>query len=184
MSIYFTSDWHWGHDNIIKLCGRPFLNTDEMNLTIINNINNCLSKNDVLYVIGDVAFKSRSDLDNLFSLIRKDITIHLIVGNHDTRKVYRYFRNVYFGYKDIKIKEQYITLCHFPMTSYKKSHFDAWHLYGHHHWNTNDQLKGKRMNVCVDIHNFKPVSFNQVSAFMKKRTCNWDYIHRPKRNIE
>ena len=35
--IYFTSDTHFFHSNIINLCDRPFKNVDEMNRVLIRN---------------------------------------------------------------------------------------------------------------------------------------------------
>ena len=51
--IFFTSDLHLGHANIIRLCDRPFSNVEEMDETIINNWNEHVHKDDTVYVLGD-----------------------------------------------------------------------------------------------------------------------------------
>jgi len=42
--VFFTSDTHFNHANIINYCQRPFKNTDEMNDVIITNWNNIISE--------------------------------------------------------------------------------------------------------------------------------------------
>ena len=51
--IYFTSDLHFNHANIIMLCNRPFQSVEEMNRVLIENWNNAVNKNDDVYVLGD-----------------------------------------------------------------------------------------------------------------------------------
>ena len=53
---FFISDLHFNHENIIKYCNRPFPNVDKMNSSIINNWNSVVSKDDVVYFLGDFMF--------------------------------------------------------------------------------------------------------------------------------
>lgn len=175
-NIWFSSDLHLGHDAIAIYCNRPFMNAREMDDTIIDNFVRLIKKGDTLYIIGDFAFdvQSGEDFLNNFS----GVDIHLILGNHDHKMpdwMKRRFKS--FSYiKEITIEEQSITLCHFPMVSWNKSHFGAWMLHGHHHADISKQTIGKIMNVAVDVNDFNPVSFDQVKAYMKNRPDNWDLI--------
>lgn len=45
---------HFDHANIMKLCNRPYKNIDEMNESLIDNWNNIVSKNDTVYILGDI----------------------------------------------------------------------------------------------------------------------------------
>ncbi len=54
--VWFISDIHFDHANIIKYCSRPFKSTEEMNTTIGRNWNNTIVPNDVVYFLGDMAF--------------------------------------------------------------------------------------------------------------------------------
>ncbi len=58
--IYFTSDLHFYHDNIIKHVGRPFCNSDEMNHVLIQNWNRRIQDRDEVYILGDVTMKGPS----------------------------------------------------------------------------------------------------------------------------
>ena len=48
--IYYTADQHFGHSNVILFCDRPFKNVIEMDETLINNWNNVVSDDDIVYI--------------------------------------------------------------------------------------------------------------------------------------
>jgi calcineurin-like phosphoesterase family protein len=75
---------------------------------------------------------------------------------------------------DIKVEGQYITLSHYAMRVWNKSHFNSWNLFGHSH----GTLKpvGKSMDVGVDVNDFKLVSYDQVKEFMSKQNDNENFI--------
>ena len=84
MSIFFTSDTHFGHKNIIKFCpwSRGFLSSvDEMNERLIKDWNDAVSPNDDVYHLGDFAFMGRSATKEMASALNGNI--HFIIGNHD-----------------------------------------------------------------------------------------------------
>lgn len=60
--VYFISDLHLGHENIIKYCSRPFVNVNEMNEALIENWNKCVNRNDKIFVLGDFALSNREDI--------------------------------------------------------------------------------------------------------------------------
>jgi len=66
--------------------------------------------------------------------------------------------------KEIKIGNQDIILCHYPLRIWNKKHYGSWHFYGHEH-NTLPGI-GKSIDVGVDAHNFKPISFTQLKEIM------------------
>lgn len=83
MTIFFTSDLHYGHANIIKYCARPFPNVEEMNAGLIRGWNEVISTNDDVYFLGDLCL-AKSNTKPIEELLdRLHGRIHWIKGNHD-----------------------------------------------------------------------------------------------------
>ena len=79
--VYFITDTHFHHSNIIKYCNRPFKDVNEMNETIINNWNNIVTNDDTVYHLGDFCLSSDDEIKNIFKRLNGNII--LIRGNHD-----------------------------------------------------------------------------------------------------
>lgn len=178
-NVWFTSDQHIAHKNIISICNRPFSSTEEMDDYIIDTFNHYVSPNDIVYIIGDFTLGKRKDLERIQELNGE---IHYIFGNHDRKQ-----RNIIIKQPnvkrvgdilEIKLYNQSITLCHYPMIVFNKSHFGAWQLYGHVHGDISHIATGKKMNVCVDVNDYKPLSFEEVKEYMDSRENNWDFIEK------
>lgn len=181
MTTWFTSDWHLWHDNIIKYSKRPFKNVEEMNDAIINTFYSKVKNGDILYFVGDFAFSNKSKIEKITETIRElteYATIHFILGNHDyvLREVFEKYCASVSPLKVVKIDDHKISLCHFPMHSFSGSHHNQWHVYGHHHRNTNNEIAGKRYNVTLDANNYQIISFDELKQIMNSRGNNWDYI--------
>ena len=81
--IYFTSDTHFQHTNIIKYCNRPFKDVDEMNERLINNWNSIVSNDDTIYHPGDFCLSNDKEIINIFKRLNDNKI--LICGNHDRK---------------------------------------------------------------------------------------------------
>lgn len=51
--IFFTSDTHFYHTNIIKYCNRPFKSMHEMNEVMMNNWNKIVKPTDTVCHLGE-----------------------------------------------------------------------------------------------------------------------------------
>ena len=158
MNTWFTADWHFGHHNIIKYAERPFKDLNEMHKIIINNLREKVAPNDILYVLGDVAFYSNSQADKLKGLIQKIPGRKiLILGNHDGLKPFTY---IDLGFESVHTSldiEDFI-LIHDPAAAIISP--DRKHLCGHVH-----QLFKKVknvLNVGIDVWDYQPVHISQV----------------------
>jgi calcineurin-like phosphoesterase family protein len=175
---WFTSDWHLSHFQVMVTLKRPFKSTEEMNEVIIDNFYSSVKPGDNVYFIGDMSFDKKTAND-FFEKKPRNIYFHFIYGNHDKniKQLIKKHCSSFSWIKDIKINNQKITLCHYMMASWNHSHWGAWHLFGHHHNKIQaDHSIGKTLDVCVDLHNFKPLSFEEVEEYIKNRPDNWDLI--------
>ena len=57
MNYWWASDYHFSHHNIIRYCGRPFKDIEEMNATIIARHNERVKPDDTVFFLGDFVFK-------------------------------------------------------------------------------------------------------------------------------
>ena len=54
--LFFTSDTHFDHKNIIRYCNRPFSSIEEMNNFLIKRWNATVGPDDTVFHLGDVTF--------------------------------------------------------------------------------------------------------------------------------
>lgn len=173
--VWFTSDTHFGHENIIKYCNRPFRDVREMNEELILRWNETVPEDGVVFHLGDFGYGGSKEWADI--LRRLNGMIYLILGNHD-------LKNIRQGYMDsfahvsqqmtIRVGGQSIYLNHNPFLCYGGSYKDVWQLFGHVHSgpNSNTGLDHPRLqhlfplqyDVGVDNNDFRPVSFNEVKA--------------------
>ena len=80
--IWFTSDWHFGHDKPFLYEPRGFLSIAEANEVIMNRHNELVSNDDEVYVLGDLMLGDNNE--NIEYIKRMNGKLHIIIGNHDT----------------------------------------------------------------------------------------------------
>lgn len=184
--LYFTSDHHFWHANIIEYCKRPFESVEEMNRSMVQSWNDIVTPDDEVYYLGDFSMAARSV--EIFTPLLNGIK-YLVPGNHDfCHSYHKRSRKPEALAKWIKQYEQWgwivlpeqtnisiqeigeVQLCHHPYSDAdsEKDKYAAWRpkdngnwlLCGHVHdkWKT----KGKIINVGVDVWDFKPVSIPEI----------------------
>ncbi len=167
MRAFFIADLHLGHKNILKFTqGLRAGNTiEEHNEWIVSQINSVVKKKDQLYILGDVAFGA----ENLEYLKRINGQKFLILGNHDRGEIdiYKpYFQNIY-GMK----KFRGFWLTHAPM--HPMGTRKLFNIHGHSHQHLvkdpDGNIDPQYINVCVEILNGVPLSFEQLVEIREKR---------------
>jgi len=178
--IYFTSDTHVGHKNIISFCERPFESTEHMNEALVYNWNSTVKPEDTVYHLGDVSFMNKQKTLDICH--RLNGNKKLIMGNHDLNRDVNFWYECGFaevwrlGY-GATVEAEGFTLCHYP---YRKdlSEYDHREYLYHHapepkgvlgagtlvllHGHVHRQWKTKygMINVGVDVWDLKPVSID------------------------
>lgn len=173
MAIYFTSDTHFGHTNIIKYCNRPFNSSDEMDEELIKNWNNTVDKNDIVYHLGDFSFKGKDSINKYTD--RLNGTINLILGNHDVYKTLADTRRFSFirDYYRLKVDNLKIILFHYSIREWDCKGHGSIHLWGHSHGTL--PILGKSCDIGVDSPHitgkpeYRPFSFEEILKFMETR---------------
>lgn len=173
---WFTADLHLGHEGAIRYCNRPFSTVDEMDTTIIDNINVATVPGDTLCILGDFTLRCH---ESIVQAYRDRINCRQIIfcrGNHDAKHADRVFGHAH-DIKRIAVGEnkwtprherQPIILCHYAMRTWQGSARGSWQLHGHSHGNLPADYHLQQMDVGVDTNEFQPYSMTDVRAKMTK----------------
>jgi calcineurin-like phosphoesterase family protein len=178
--IWFTSDTHFHHRGILRYeRGEFFPDLETMNETLIQNWNNNVAEQDLVYHLGDLSFGNPTLTGETLS--RLNGQIHLIRGNHDRKahKLARHFASIH-DYREIKIGEQQIVLSHYPFLTWNRAHHGAWMLHGHCHGSLTHTTQ-PRLDVGVDRNGFRPITFEQIVEIMEQREYTPVDHHIPNR---
>ena len=182
--VFFTSDTHFGHSNIIKYCQRPFNSAEHMDEVLINNWNEVVSPQDIVFHLGDFCFGS--DKEWIKILQRLNGTKYLILGNHDLKKIANsnqikdYFADINMQMR-VVVDKQKMLLNHYPFLCFEGGYQNVWQLFGHVHSSKHStgldkerlvHLFPTQYDVGVDNNNYRPVSFAQVSQIITEQQAN------------
>jgi calcineurin-like phosphoesterase family protein len=177
--IYFTSDTHFGHKNIIKYCQRPFKTVEEMDEEIIERINAMVRPQDELWHLGDFAFHSKTNsIEGYLGKIK--CKVNIVFGSHDKEAIKKkhLFNSAFHGIKRITIEGQKIVLCHCALLTWECRHYGAVHLFGHSHTSPVKRFRCQQGSVDVGVDNcgFFPIPLNEAIARAQetdgKLTCH------------
>jgi len=208
-NIYFTSDTHFGHKNIVRGTStwqfdpkegtgvqklRDFDTLEEHNAALVENINALVKYDDELWHLGDWSFGGHENIKTFRDQLHCR-NIHLIFGNHDqhiepVNSIYRnlfssaqYVKNLSFkidSMKSGKFGKTNIFLSHYSHQIWANSHHGTIHLFGHSH----GSLKGigKSMDAGVDTNNLYPYHLDEIIDKMKGISAEIVDHHNEKTN--
>ena len=184
--LWFMSDLHYNHENVIKFNRRPFENVKEMNWHIEQELITKIGPGDILFDMGDLFWKTdETTMKNVISLASPK-EWYKILGNHDNYNVYRksYIGTLFTLLSDIleinvdhEGRNYRLTLCHYPMISWNGKARGTLMIHGHCHGNIdniNTESTDLRVDVGFDGALAKKtgsflISFEDILEYMKEK---------------
>jgi calcineurin-like phosphoesterase family protein len=165
--LFYTSDEHYDHNNIIKFCKRPYTNVYEMKEALIENHNKRVGQYDLTYHLGDMFWRTCTVKEAHEILGRLNGKHFLLLGNHD--EVALQVAGLFEWVKDVVMAgpKPGVWLSHYAHRSWPKSHQGSYHLFGHTHAVLPDFRYSH--DAGVDANSYRPRSWDEIDAHMKAK---------------
>lgn len=188
-NTFAIADSHFSHSNILKYCNRPFSNAEEHDEQLIKNWNELVKPGDNVYHLGDFGLLPEPRAREIRR--RLNGNIFFIEGNHD--KTTFKIKDTFIWYHQVrmvKVDGVDFWLSHYSHRVWPRSHHGVIHLYGHSHNTLPDDPNARSMDVGIDAtaarlaglpsgktpdlgttkkEDYRPVSVEEISAFMSKK---------------
>lgn len=196
--VFFISDLHFGHRNILSFCQRPFKDVKDMEIKMISYWNKTVSDKDIVFVLGDTFwFNDRKAMKRILNQLNGK-NIYLILGNHCDPRVYERLKSEEIIGDRIQLLSDVVTLylreynpnnpenptllgeiilSHYPLMTWSHRDKGAINLFGHIHSGprslcTLDQdlplWEGKQYDVGADNNEYTPIEFNKIIEKLKE----------------
>ena len=157
--LFLIGCTHFGHEKVIDLAGRPFDTVQQMDAAMIENWNKVVSDDDIVYHLGDFAWKEHS-------AYRRELRGRLVrvQGNHD-----------HAGWWDTPYAEtrladkRKVVMFHYPIQEWDQWHKGAFHFHAHTHKSAFISAE-RRGNVCVEAINYTPIELNEAIELLNPGT--------------
>ena len=191
--IWFVSDLHMYHTNIIRLSNRPFADIEEMSKVLVDNWNNVVKEDDIVFNLGDFCW---SESYIIWAKVIDKLNGHqvLIKGNHDHPKTLQKLSEQYklidshqgnplfvknldklFLIRErleLRHNKDRFLLDHFPQYSWVGSYHGVYHLHGHIHEKNNDISTTNTYNVSIERNLYRPLSLDEIKMGLKMQCVN------------
>ena len=166
--IFFIADTHFTDDKIRRYENRPFQSVKSMDAELIARWNAGVSKDDIVYVLGDFGAEGHeADV-----LSRLNGVKYLVKGNHDTKSNADYRQ---YGFEEVYdypiIIQGFWILSHDAL--YVNTNMPYANLFGHVH--NNPIIKDySSQHYCVSVEriNYKPIAFDEIKKCVKEAVDN------------
>ncbi|MBQ4545882.1 MAG: metallophosphoesterase [Oscillospiraceae bacterium] len=182
--VFFTGDLHFGHENVIAFDDRPFKSVEDMDAELIKRWNAKVGKDDLVYVLGDMIWKTRNnDAHKIIKSLNGRII--LIKGNHDGFLINSKVKEALADVKDyddicVTLEDGTVRRCilsHYFIPMYNGHRNKAIHLHAHSHCSKEAiyevefanylnkiGCKNEIYNVGCMYWNYEPVTLDEILA--------------------
>ena len=176
MTIYLTSDTHFGHAAVIEHVGRPFADVAAMDDAMVEIWNAVVSPRDTVWHLGDFSLGPRGTAARVFR--RLNGSVHLVKGNHDGSDVLACGWASVHDVASFRVDATRLVLCHYPMLSWPGSAHNrdgrvaSIMAHGHVHGTRANprvpHLDLCRVDVGVDMRSYAPIAAETLIAEVRK----------------
>lgn len=176
--VFFTSDSHFSHFNVAKLCNRPYSSRSEMNQCLIDNWNKVVPEDGIVIHCGDFMLSHKIGFKEYSKYINKlNGTIYLTRGNHDRIDLGNYDNKLIVNdCMYIQVEKTLIYAQHYPCLAFNGDIQVFGHIHtlsdGKVHGLDSDvpaKLKFNQYDVGVDQNNYTPINYNELINIINER---------------
>lgn len=187
--LFFTSDTHFNHTNILRFCNRPWGSIEEHDQALIENWNSVIGPDDTVFHLGDFVFGGFPKWKEIVEQLNGHI--YLIRGNHDDKQMTSGIQNLFedcLYQARILVDGRTVYLNHFPFLCFghgdPKTYGNNYsiQLFGHIHSgpkSTSEDVSRSSIlyptqyDVGVDNNNYRPISWKEVNEKIQKQISNY-----------
>jgi len=163
---FITSDQHFCHKNILKYqpTTRPFSSLEEMHSELIARHNDVVGPKDEIYMLGDFAFANKHQVIEILDQLNGKK--YFIFGNHDkimhNEQIRKHFLWMKTYHELRGFSKAPIPLFHYPIFSWNRMHYGAYHFYGHTHGQVPYLYNGLACDIGVDTNDCYPYNVTDL----------------------
>lgn len=177
--IWVTSDTHFGHENIIQYCNRPFKNAWRMTNQMKEMWNDTVGEYDKVYHLGDVYFGNGWGQEFWMEFFP---SLHgkkrLILGNHDDGKDPVLLKNfekilVWRAFGDLGLLLTHVPVHPSTLGENPRRPTGWLNVHGHtHEKGEPEEHKEKYKCVCVEHTDYKPILLDELIKIAEERRAS------------
>jgi calcineurin-like phosphoesterase family protein len=169
LTLFFTSDHHFGHGGARGLFRRPFPTTAAMDAAMVARWNEVVGSDDEVWHLGDFAVRQPEvRMRELLGALPG--AKHLIVGNNDGAPTVGLIQWASVQhYAELEVEGTWLILCHYPLRTWNRIGRGALNLHGHSHGRL--APLPRQVDVGVDCWDFRPITLAAIRRRLRRRAA-------------